>query len=258
MGTTDLVSKAETLRALHVPGNPLILPNAWDAASASVVADAGFPAIATSSVGVADSLGYGDCHKTPPDEMFGAIERITRAVSVPVTADIERGYDLEPKEIVGRLVGAGAVGCNLEDSDPRTKELIDIDEQAEFLREVRSAAGDAAVPIVINARLDIYLREVGDESSRTEVAIERGIRYLEAGVDCVYPIFLTDVAEVKRFVEGVQGAVNVSFRPGSSLADLSAARVARISFGGGLHIASTRWLSSMVGKIASGQDPYSG
>ncbi|MFN2593372.1 MAG: isocitrate lyase/phosphoenolpyruvate mutase family protein [Actinomycetota bacterium] len=256
MTVDQLVKDAERLRSLHVPGDPLVLPNAWDAASASVVAEAGFPVIATTSRGVAESLGYGDGHKTPPDEMFGAIARVARAVSVPVTADIERGYDLEPKEMVERLVDAGAVGCNLEDSDPQSNELIDVDRQADFLRDVRSAAADAAIPIVINARIDVHLREAGDESSRTDVAIERGVRYLEAGVDCVYPAFLTDVDEVKKFVDGVRGAVNVTFLPGCSLAALRSANVARISFGGGLQTASTQWLSSMVGKIVSGQDPY--
>ncbi|MDQ3878638.1 MAG: isocitrate lyase/phosphoenolpyruvate mutase family protein [Actinomycetota bacterium] len=254
--TADLVAKAQALRALHVPGDPLVLPNAWDAASAKVVVDAGFPAIATTSLGVAESLGYGDGHKTPPDEMFAAIARIARVVSVPVTADIERGYELEPKEIVKRLVEAGAVGCNLEDTEPRTKELIDIDEQADFLRGVRSAASDAAVPIVINARIDVHLREVGGEASRTPAAIERAMRYLEAGADCVYPAFLTDVDEVRKIVDAVQGAVNVTLLPGTSLASFTSAGVARISLGGGLQKASTAWLSSMVGKIASGQDPY--
>jgi 2-methylisocitrate lyase-like PEP mutase family enzyme len=254
----SLVASAESLRALHVPGDPVVLPNAWDAASARVLAEAGFAALATSSGAVARALGYEDGHKTPPDEMFGAIARITRAVDLPVTADIERGYDLEPKEIVERLVDAGAVGCNLEDSDPLSKELIDLDEQAEWLRDIRSAASDAAVPIVVNARVDVHLRKWGDEGSRLETAVERGMRYLEAGADCVYPIFLNDPAEVKSFVDGVRGNVNVVFLPGSTRAGLASTGVARISLGSGLHDASMQWLKGAAAKLAAGDDPYKG
>jgi 2-methylisocitrate lyase-like PEP mutase family enzyme len=257
MTTEELVSKSESLRALHVPGHPVVLPNAWDAASARVLAEAGFAALATSSGAVAKTLGYEDGEKTPPDEMFAAIDRITRAVAIPVTADIERGYGLDPKEIVERLVEAGAVGCNLEDSDPLSKELIDVDEQAEWLRDIRSAASDAAVPIVINARVDVHLRKWGEEGSRLERAVERGMRYLEAGADCVYPIFLNDPGELKRFVDGVRGNVNVVFLPGSTRSQLAATGVARISFGSGLHSTTMEWLAGVAQKITAGADPYS-
>ncbi|GAA2702527.1 hypothetical protein GCM10010429_07610 [Micromonospora olivasterospora] len=122
---STLVEQADTLCTLHKPGDPLVLPNAWDAGSARAVAAAGFPAVATSSSAVAESLGYADGEATPVDEMLAAVARIARAVPVPVTADLERGYGLRPTELVERLLSAGAVGCNLEDSDPCTRALYD-------------------------------------------------------------------------------------------------------------------------------------
>src|SRR5438094_10673972 len=138
MTTTSQTSPADRLRALHVPGKPLVLPNAWDAASARAVVAAGFPAVATASAAIAPSLGYEDHENAPPDEMFAAVARIAGAVEVPVTADIERGYRLPASEIAARLVATGAVGCNLEDSDARTGQLVPVEQQAELLAGVRA------------------------------------------------------------------------------------------------------------------------
>src|ERR1044072_6571202 len=128
--TTD---KAALLRALHVPGNPLVLPNVWDAASARAVQEAGVPVIASGSAAVSQVLGYEDGEGTPVDDMMAAVARSTRVVDVHVTADVESGYGLKPAELVERLVAAGAVGCNLEDSDPRTDVLVDVEAQARLL-----------------------------------------------------------------------------------------------------------------------------
>src|SRR3954468_10258166 len=145
---------ASTFRALHqgrAVGDPLVLPGPWDAASARVFADAGFPALATPSAGVAASLGYED-GRTPADEMFAAVARIVRAVDVPVSADIEGGYGLAPKELVERLLETGAVGCNLEDSEDGV--LKDPRRHAEWLAEVRAVAADR---LFVNARVDVFL-----------------------------------------------------------------------------------------------------
>ncbi len=147
-------ANAARLRAMHSDPQPLILPNVWDPVSARSFAEAGFGALATSSSAVAATLGYRD-GATPGDEMFAAIARIASSVSVPVTADVESGYGLSPAELVGRLVGCGVVGCNLEDSDPGTRALIDPDRQAEYLAAVRAEAG---ADLVINARVDVYVR----------------------------------------------------------------------------------------------------
>jgi 2-methylisocitrate lyase-like PEP mutase family enzyme len=224
--------KAAALRALHhgrAAGDPLVLPGPWDAASAKVFADAGFPALATPSAGISASLGYEDGEGTPPAEMFGAIRRITRAVDVPVTADVEAGYGLPAKELVERLLESGAVGCNLEDSDPATKSLRDARRQADFLAEVRAAAGAA---LVVNARVDTYLRG-GDRTSGA--AVERGRLYVAAGADCVYPI-LCPPAVLAELAEGVGAPLNALCRPGGpSPRELSAMGATRVTFGGGLH-----------------------
>ncbi|MEU0569724.1 isocitrate lyase/phosphoenolpyruvate mutase family protein [Nonomuraea sp. NPDC005983] len=245
--TTD---RAAVLRALHVPGAPLVLPNVWDAASARAVLEAGFPVVATGSAAVARVLGYDDGEATPVAEMMAAVARIARAVDVPVTADVERGYGLAPAELAERLAATGAVGCNLEDSDPRTDELVEPEKQAAFLAEVRAAAGPG---LVINARVDTYLH--GDGTRKA--AVERARLYLDAGADCVYPIWLSDEGEIGALVEEVGGPVNILFRPGAPLPGrLAELGVARVSYGHGLHRASDVYSRSLFQAVAEGRDPY--
>ncbi|MFG1943570.1 isocitrate lyase/phosphoenolpyruvate mutase family protein [Nonomuraea sp. NPDC048826] len=244
--------KAAALRALHVPGKPLILPNAWDAASARAVREAGFPAVATGSAAVARVLGYEDGELTPVTEMLAAVSRVVRVVDVPVTADMERGYGLDPAELAERLIATGAAGCNLEDSDPRTDELIDPDEQAAFLAAVRAAAGPA---LVVNARIDTYIAR--DGSRERADAVARARRYLEAGADCVYPIALADEAEIGALVDETGGPVNILFRPGApSLARLAELGVARVSYGHGLHQATHAYAVGLIRAVSEGRDPY--
>ncbi|BCM68985.1 putative phosphonomutase [Streptomyces sp. EAS-AB2608] len=223
------MSKAAAFRALHqgrAPGDPLILPGPWDAASARVFVAAGFPALATPSAGVAASLGYAD-GATPADEMFAAVARITRAVDVPVSADVEGGYGLAPKELVERLLEAGAVGCNLEDSEGGV--LKDPHEHVAFLAEVRAAAGDR---LFVNARVDTFVHGDGDP----ERAVERAALYVAAGADCVYPILApADVLPLLR--AGIQGPLNALARldgDGPSPAALGGLGATRITFGPGL------------------------
>ncbi|MEU6743910.1 isocitrate lyase/PEP mutase family protein [Streptosporangium sandarakinum] len=248
---------AAALRALHVPGDPLVLPNAWDAASARIVAAAGFPAVATGSAAVASALGYDDGEAAPSAEMLAAIARIVRAVAVPVTADLERGYGLTPAELVERLAATGAVGCNLEDSDPRTGEMIDVAEQTAFLAAVRSAASAAGVDLVINARVDVHHRGSGSPAERLAEAVRRGREYLAAGADCVYPISVSEPADIGALAEGIGGPVNIMFRPGApSLAELAGLGVARVSFGPGLHRAAQEHTARLVAAIREGRSPY--
>lgn len=174
--------------------------------------------------------------------MFAAITRLARCVDVPVTADIEAGYGLAPAEIAGRLAEAGAVGCNLEDSDPASRELADPGRQADFLAAVREAAGEA---LVLNARVDVFVRPrpagAGDAAAD---AAERGRRYLAAGADCCYPM-LAPVGVLPALVAGIAGPVNAMSRPGGpSVAELAATGVARISFGGSLHHQATEALAA--------------
>src|SRR4051794_29775711 len=154
---TDLQSRCELLRSLHRPGAPLLLPNAWDVASARAVVAAGFPVVATTSWGVAATLGHEDHADAPADEMLGVAARIAADVDVPVTVDAEAGYGIEPAELVGVLRSAGLAGCNLEDSDHAAGGLRRPDEHAAWLRGVREAAAELDYGLVINARVDVFL-----------------------------------------------------------------------------------------------------
>ncbi|WP_353944306.1 isocitrate lyase/phosphoenolpyruvate mutase family protein [Streptomyces sp. HUAS MG91] len=236
-----MVNPAATFRALHhdrSPGDPLVLPGPWDAASARAFEDAGFPALATPSAGVAASLGYED-GSTPADEMFAAVRRIARSVSVPVSADVEDGYGLPPKELVARLLDAGAVGCNLEDST-RADGLKDPRAHADWLAEVRAAAGDA---LVLNARIDTFIRGAADPVAE---AVDRARLYIAAGADCVYPIGapLTALPHLRAAVEGPINAGAPA--DGSVLREWGAAGATRITFGPGLQ----RRAATAVGEIA--------
>jgi 2-methylisocitrate lyase-like PEP mutase family enzyme len=236
-----LQARAAALRALHYrSGEPLVLANVWDAASARVVAGAGATAIATSSLAVAVSLGYEDRDTMAPDAVFGAVSRVAGAVSLPVTADLEAGYGLVARELVERLIAAGAVGCNLEDSDHHGGAvLVDAGVQAERIQAVRAAAEVAGVDILVNARTDAYIRELGDPAVRLDETLRRGRMYLEAGADCVYPIGMTGRDEISAVVGGLDGPVNIWLRPASpSIAELARLGVARISVAAALHRAS--------------------
>jgi 2-methylisocitrate lyase-like PEP mutase family enzyme len=227
-----LAAQADALRRLHAGPRPLVLPNAWDVASARLVVKAGFPVVATSSGAIAASLGYEDNDSMPADEAFGVIARITRSVSVPVTADIEAGYRLSPEDLVERLLTAGAVGCNLEDTDHHGGAgLVDAGEQAERLRAVRLAASEAGVEVVLNARVDV-LRLEGDRRELFEEAVRRARLYLSAGADCVFPIRLADDDLIGEFVRRAEGPVNVVAAGAPPLARLAELGVARISFAG--------------------------
>ncbi|MEU7100184.1 isocitrate lyase/phosphoenolpyruvate mutase family protein [Streptomyces longwoodensis] len=236
--------RAARFRALHrrpSPDDPLVLAGPWDAAAARVCADAGFPALATPSAGVAASLGYAD-GETPPEEMFAAVARIARAVDVPVSADVEDGYGLAPKELVERLLEAGAVGCNLEDSaggvlkDPRA--------HADWLAEVCAAAGD---DLFVNARVDTFVRGVTDPDR----AIERAALYVAAGAGCVYPIGApVDVLPLLR--SGIQGPVNVFARPdgGPTPSELGERGATRVTFGPGLQRLAAAALAEIAADLA--------
>jgi 2-methylisocitrate lyase-like PEP mutase family enzyme len=232
-----LRTRCDVLRSLHRRGNPLVLPNAWDVATAKAVVEAGFPVVATTSWAVAAALGYDDGERAPADEMLAAAARIARSVDVPVTVDAEAGYGMGPDDLVAALREAGVAGCNLEDTEWPSTSLRDPDEQAEWLTAVREAASGAGYPLVINARIDAFFHPfLADESGPQEEFVAEAVRrakaYLDAGVDCVYPICLWELNALRRFMSEVSGAVNITREPTApTIAELSALGVARVSWG---------------------------
>jgi 2-methylisocitrate lyase-like PEP mutase family enzyme len=228
-----LDQRRSLLRALHVPGTPLVLANAWDAASARAVVAAGFPVVATTSGGVSATLGYADGQDAPVGEMYAAAARIVRSVDAPVTVDSEAGYGLAPEELVERLLEVGAAGCNLEDTDHAAGSLAAASEHAEWLSAVRRAAIARDYGLVINARIDVFIGQQEQETpALLEDAVRRAREYIDAGVDCVFPILLHDVDVITALLDAVQFPVNIfAVPPAPSNAVLAAMGVARISYG---------------------------
>jgi 2-methylisocitrate lyase-like PEP mutase family enzyme len=245
---TTGTEKAAVLRALHVPGHPLVAPNAWDVASARLIEEAGFPAVATSSAAIAAVLGWDDGEAAPVKDMLAAAGRIARSVSAPVTVDFERGYGLKPAELVERFAETGAAGLNLEDSGPATGTMVDIAEQSDFLAAVRAAAESAGVDLVINARTDSFLRRAGTPEEQLAASIDRGSRYLGAGADCVYPLGVAEPAMIRTLVKAIPGPVNVARGPQAktTLAELASLGVARVTFGPSLQRQVYGWFASTI------------
>ena len=233
-----LKAKAETLRALHVPGRPLILVNAWDAASAAVIARAGAAAVASTSAGVANAVGYADGQRLTREQMLAAVTPLVAAVEVPVTIDMEAGYGDTPDAAATTARGVlavGAVGLNLEDTAESGPEpLLEIDRFAAKIAAIREVASETGVPIVVNARTDVFLAGVGDPATRVERAAERGRAYLEAGADCIFVPAVSDAQQISALVKQIGGPVSVLAGARTpSLTQLADLGVARVSVGSG-------------------------
>ena len=243
--------QAEDFLKLHHGSEILVLPNAWDAASAKMFERAGFDAIATTSAGIASSYGYPDGEMMSRDDMLEVVHRIAAAVSLPVTADMEAGFGDSPEEIAetARLtLESGAIGLNLEDGTiNRPYPLNDIALHVENIKAVRQTAEAYGVPLVINARTDVY--EKFDKSDKTTVsqAIQRGNAYREAGADCIFAINVDDKKIIAELVREIDAPINILARYGSpTLAELKELGVARVSFGS----IPMRTTMSLVGRIA--------
>ena len=231
-----LQRKAETLQRLHKGPKILALINVWDMASARLVEQMGFPAVATSSAAVANSLGYPDGERISRNEMLNVVERIASAVQLPVTADMEAGYSREPEQMADtarELIEAGAVGLNLEDSLENESKMVDVGLQVEKIKAVRSIAEIARVPLVLNARTDAYWWKGADPKARFADAVRRANLYREAGGDCIFVPGLVEKGEISRFLQESPGPLNIlASLPGApSIPELQELGVARVSLG---------------------------
>ena len=240
MDIAEQARKAELLRKLHHGPRILILPNGWDAISALIIEDAGFPAVATTSAGVAAALGYPDGQRVQRDEMLQAVARIAKVVKVPVTADLEAGYATTPSEIADfarATVASGAVGLNFEDiTGDDEASFVELNLQVEKIAALREAANSAGVPLVINARTDIFLLPIGPEESRFERTVERLRAYRKAGADCVFAPGVRDAETIGRLVKAIDAPLNILLQPGgATLRELEKLGVARASAGSGPH-----------------------
>jgi 2-methylisocitrate lyase-like PEP mutase family enzyme len=231
--------KAEQFRKLHHGPHMLLLPNAWDVASARILEECGHAAIATTSAGIAYSLGYADGQRISRDEMLEVAGRIARAVRIPVTADLEAGYGTTVKEMVDTVkaaIEAGVIGMNLEDvtGDDESSQVA-IPLQVEKIRVIRETAASLGVPFVLNARTDIYLMPIGPEPTRFERTVERLRAYRGAGADCLFVPGLYDRDTIAKLVKSVKAPLNILATPACPpLAELEKIGVARVSAGSGI------------------------
>ena len=245
--------RVEILRRLHQGPRILVLPNVWDVVTARIVEAAGFSALATTSAGVAFALGYPDGERISRAEMVAAVRRIAGRVRVPVTADMEAGYGRTPQaaaETAREVIAAGAVGMNLEDAPADGDGLFDVALQAERVRAARESAEAAGVPLVINARTDVFLASIGAPETRLSHAVRRLNAYRAAGADCLFAPGVTDRATIATLVREVGGPLNVLAGPGCPpVPELEALGVRRLSLGSGVMRATLGLVRRIAGEL---------
>lgn len=243
---TTRLEGAQAFADAHARPGIIVLPNAWDAGSAVLMADAGFPYIATTSAGVAFAHGLPDGQRLSRGRMLELVGEIVEAVDVPVTADLEAGYGPTPDDVAATVRGAieiGAAGCNIEDStgDPE-RPLFPLHEAVERIRAGAEAVRAAGVPFVLNARVDPYLVRLGTVEERFTESVLRANAYREAGAGCVYVPGVMDADTIARLVRTIDAPLNILGAMGGaesvlSVADLDGLGVRRVSIGGSLTVA---------------------
>jgi 2-methylisocitrate lyase-like PEP mutase family enzyme len=230
-------AKAETLRQLHQGSRAVVFPNVWDATSARVIEELGYPAIATTSAGIANMLGYVDGQKISVDEMLSIVSLIARVVRVPVTADMEAGYSNtadQMYETAAALIHSGGVGLNLEDSEDEESRLLDLPLYLEKVSALREASSKLGVSLVLNARTDAYWWKGAQPTTRMTETIRRANAFRQAGADCIFIPGLRDLDEIRLFLRESPGPLNILGGPGApSISDLEATGVRRVSIGSG-------------------------
>jgi len=270
-------TRAALLRALHRAGDPLTVPDIWDTASARLVVRAGFPAVATSGTAVAVSLGYPEGTVAPLADVLDTVAQIASDVPIPVIADLDRVPGVQARELVERLIATGVAGCTLHEGDPSWEHPADVDEQAAFLAAVRDAVRGSGADLVVNARIDSFVRversapgdgrpgghgdllDAATADAAAADAAARARRYLAAGADCVRPAGIHRPGDIRRLVAATGGRVDVEFRadaaPTPPPFELARLGVARISFGHALRRAGLEELQTRLAHIRAGRRP---
>jgi 2-methylisocitrate lyase-like PEP mutase family enzyme len=234
-----LSDRAATLLAMHIPGDPVILPTVWDAWSAGLAVEAGFAALTVGSHPVADSVGKPDGEGMTFEDVLARVGQITAAVQVPVSVDIESGYSAPAARLIEGLLGVGAVGLNIEDTvHGEGNRLRSVAEHAELVGALRAAADAAGVHVVINARTDLFLRRDGDDTDRVERAVARLTAAADAGADVLYPVGRHDPDTLRRLTAALPLPVNAIAVPDvDDPASFGPLGVGRVSFGPFLQLA---------------------
>jgi 2-methylisocitrate lyase-like PEP mutase family enzyme len=253
--------KAEQFRKLHHGPRILVLPNAWDVASARILEELGYPAIATTSAGIAFALGYPDGQRIRRDEMLGMVARIANSVRVPVTADMEAGYGTSAKdmsETAKAVIAAGAIGMNLEDvTGDDESSHVNVALQVEKIQAIRETASSLGVPLVLNARTDIYLMPVGPAETRFDRTVERLRAYRKAGADCLFAPGVQDRETIAKLVRALEAPLNILVSSGCpSIRELEKMGVARASTGSAA-MRATLGLLRRIGKELMEEGTYS-
>lgn len=246
--------KAEDFLAMHTGHEAVVLANVWDVASARIIEEAGFPAIATTSAGIAFAQGFPDGQRIPADRMMTAVANIARAVRVPVTADVEAGYGQRSEDAsrtARQVIEAGAVGMNFEDATADSQHpLTDLKLQVNRIRAIREAADQSGIPLVLNARTDVYLAQVGDPAARYDETVRRLRAYRDAGADCVFVPGVCDAETIRRIVVDLKCPVNILGLPDApSIPELIAMGVKRVSLGSGPMRASMGLLRRLADEV---------
>jgi len=227
----DILKKVDYFRSLHHANHMLILPNAWDAATARLFEDEGFKAVATTSAGMMVSLGYEDGEYISKDEFISAIARIAEAVTVPLSVDLVSRFGDNEKQVVNmvkEVADKGVIGINIEDFEHASKKLLSVEKQVNKIKAIKKSGID----IFVNTRTDALRFAAGTEESKFKEALARGEAYKNAGADCIYPMGLVDKEKIASYVDKIDFPINVMLRKGiPSINDLEELKVARLSFG---------------------------
>ena len=258
MTEMTIEEKATRFAALHEGPDILILPNCWDRGSARILAESGFPAIATTSAGVAFAAGLPDGHKLNRDEMCAAVKQCADIISVPLTADMEAGYGVTPEDVaqsVRQAIAGGAVGANIEDAIEGDDQgdngpMIDIALATDRIRAGRAASDALGIDFVLNARTDVYLYNKGATDAMFDEAVARANAYYAAGARCVYVPGVADPDLIARLARAIEGPLNILAGPTSpTTAELQNLGVARVSIGGSLARASLSLVAAAAAEL---------